>query len=387
MKRILAVFILLTFWAGCAFCAPAVRAQSWIAVDRLTGTVLTSHNEDLKVNPGNTTALMVLYSAKKAIADGKISQKDKVRITKTALTVPPLNASRVYVENNRTYSVSELIEAVAVTSANDASVALSEHIGGSISGFVQIMNENAKLLGMESTHYVSPIAASSEKQYSTARDTYRLSAALIQEFPELEDLWTRKNIRHGPLEFKNSNSLIWKNPHIRGIHASDANHKSWSVVGYYSEEQKESENDYMYEFVAAVLNAPYHEHADNDAYNLLTWSSSHFKTILLYTPRDVIDKIPVALSADAQVRVGVKQNVYLTIPKEAVSASGAKAFSAVIERMDPVVAPVRADDKIGTLHIYLDKTEVESADLYAQHNVKASTIWYEAWKKFKSFFD
>ena len=127
--------------------APAMRALSWIQVDRLTDTVLTSSNADKRVNPGNSVLLMVLYTTEKAIENNIINRNTKITVNNDALSVPPLNAARFYVEPNKPITVGELQKAVAIMAANDAAVALAEGIGRTLENFVEMMNENAAALG------------------------------------------------------------------------------------------------------------------------------------------------------------------------------------------------------------------------------------------------
>ena len=177
--------------------APVMRAQSWIQVDRLTDTVLASSNADKRVNPGNSVLLMVLYTAEKAIEDNIVNRNTKITVNNDALSVPPLNAARFYVEPNKPVTVAELQKAVAIMAANDAAVALAEGIGRTLENFVEMMNENAASLGMKNTHYTSVIGSSNKGQYSSARDTLILADALLNDCPELLNVWTQPDISNG----------------------------------------------------------------------------------------------------------------------------------------------------------------------------------------------
>ncbi len=385
MKRLfLIIFCLLTTVSANA--APVLHAESYLLMDRLTHTPLTARNENKRVNPGNTTALMVMYIVQKAISENRVQVRSAVTIHPEALSLPPLNASRFYVENSKTYSVHDLLSAVAVIGANDAAIALAQHIAGSIDAFVQMMNEAAVKLGMKNTHYIWPIAHTSNSQYTTAYDTYLLTDALLKQFPFLERVWMQPSITNGLLSFKNTNALIWRNEFIRGVHTSEAFHRLFSNVGYFSQSFVESDAQFSRETIAVCLNGPSAEAAAADTMELITWGAANFKTLLVYTPKDVIEKIAVSLSANASVRVGLKENVYLTVPEKATMNDPDRKFSATIERLDPLVAPIQADERVGTLYIYYRDKKVASAPLYALHNVQSTTFWYRAWQSVKSFF-
>lgn len=384
MFRRLLVLVALVACAACAQAAPALEVEAYLLMDRLTQTALASRNENKRVNPGNTTSLMVLYVLERAVADNRLQPRSQVSISADALSLPPLNASRFYVENSKSYTVSDLMSAVAAIGANDAIIALAEHVAGSVEGFVQMMNEAAKKLGMHDTHYVWPIAIDSVAQYTTAKDIYVVTEALLKEFPGAEKLWMQPYVNNGLLRFKNTNPLIWRNEFIRGVHMSDVGHRQYSAVGYFAQNFTEGDLRFSRQTIAVCLNGKSSESVSSGTMELITWGAQNFKTLLVYTPKDVIDRISVSLSANASVRVGVKENVYVTVEQKLALDDGRQDFSASVERMDPLVAPIRADERIGTLHIYHKDKEVAQAPLFALHDVESTTFWYRAWQSLRS---
>ena len=130
--------------ASVAAPSPQLQSKAWVLVDRLTNTTLTSKNADVKINPGNTTALMVLYTVEQAILNKEILRDAKVTVSNLALSLPALNASRYYVEPSKPISVTELEQAVAIMAANDAAIALAEFVGKTIDGFVKKIENTVK---------------------------------------------------------------------------------------------------------------------------------------------------------------------------------------------------------------------------------------------------
>ena len=194
--------------ASVAAPSPQLQSKAWVLFDRLTNTTLTSKNADEKLNPGNTTALMVLYTVEQAIHNKEIQRDTKLTGSNLALSLPALNAARFYVEPNKQMTVFELQQAVAVMAANDAAIALAEFVGKSVDGFVEKMNQHAKQLGMNNTHYVSPIGTHDPQQYTTANDILILADALLNDCPALNSVWTTKMLTNGVLRHKNSNALL-----------------------------------------------------------------------------------------------------------------------------------------------------------------------------------
>ncbi len=366
--------------------APQLRSQAWVLFDRLTDTTLTSYNADKKVNPGNTTALMVLYTVEKAIQNKEIQRDSKVIVSNLALSIPALNASRYYVEPNKTMTVQELEQAIGVMAANDAIIALADFVGKGIDGFVAKMNNHAQSLGMKNTHYVSPIGSSSASQFTTANDTLILADALLNHCPALSNIWTTKMITHGVLRHKNTNALLWRTDSIKGMHSSEHQLKSWDSVAYYSRDFFESNTRFSRELIGVSLGAKNATVNADDTMRLITWGSDNYKTLLLYSANEIVDRIPVALTNNAKVRVSVQENVYVTLPRDAILQEGANGFSAKIQRLDPLVAPIQQGDLIGSLTVMFNGKEVARANLVAQHDVQRSSFWRRTLQKIKAIF-
>lgn len=376
--------ILLGFVSVANATAPQLKSQSWILVDRLTHTTLANKNADVRTNPGNTVLLMVLYTAEKAINEKIISRTSSITVNNDALSIPPLNAARFYLEPNQSVTVSDLEKAIAVMGANDAAVALAEGIYQTIDRFVEKMNENAKKLGMKNTHYTSLIGTNDKNQYSTARDTLILANALLNDCPELSDIWTIKSLNNGVLNHNNSNSFLWRTESIRGLHRSHFQMKSWDSVIYYSRDYVEADTRFSRELLAVTLGAESDRQNTDDTMKLVNWGADNYKTLLLYPALETIDRLPVELTDDGKVRVGVKENVYVTLPRDAILQKGMKGFSATVSRLDPLVAPIKEGERIGEITVYFNKKIVAKSELVALHDVQKSNFWRRQYQRLKA---
>lgn len=376
--------ILLGFVSVANAAAPQLKSQSWILVDRLTHTTLANKNADVRTNPGNTVLLMVLYTAEKAINEKIISRTSSITVNNDALSIPPLNAVRFYLEPNQSVTVSDLEKAIAVMGANDAAVALAEGIYQTIDRFVEKMNENAKKLGMKNTHYTSLIGTNDKNQYSTARDTLILANALLNDCPELSDIWTIKSLNNGVLNHNNSNSFLWRTESIRGLHRSHFQMKSWDSVIYYSRDYVEADTRFSRELLAVTLGAESDRQNTDDTMKLVNWGADNYKTLLLYPALETIDRLPVELTDDGKVRVGVKENVYVTLPRDAILQKGMKGFSATVSRLDPLVAPIKEGERIGEITVYFNKKIVAKSELVALHDVQKSNFWRRQYQRLKA---
>ena len=364
---------------------PLVEADSYVLLDRLTNTILAEKNSTQQVNPGNASQLMLLYIVEQDIENGKFLREDFVKVPDQALSLPSLNASRFYLEPNKNYTVDLLEQAVASISADDAAIALAMYCEGSLEAFVARMNETANMLGMLNTHYVSAIGTENKEQISSAQDTLILIDALLNKYPNVQNLWSKKQISNGLIQYKNTNSLLWYSDAVKGIHASHSLLNQWSYVVHYSNEFNEGNHVFSQELIAVALQGK-RSHTIKDVAKLLTWGADNYKTLKLYSINETVDKIPVNLSNNASVRVTVAKNLFVTLPRAAILQKGENGFKAHITRLDPLVAPIHKGDHIGTLHIFFNNKEIAQTDLFAQHDVQQFNLFRRLIQKAKALF-
>ena len=161
---------------------PQPEAKSWVLMENETGWVLAANNENNKVDPASLTKLMTAYLTFHALESGRINARDKVFISEKAWKAP---GSRMFLNVDTSATIDELIKGLIIQSGNDAAIALAEQIGGSESGFANLMNDAATQLGMLNTHYTNSSGLPEEGHYTTAYDTALLSRAISRAYPDL----------------------------------------------------------------------------------------------------------------------------------------------------------------------------------------------------------
>ncbi len=185
--------------------APAVAGPS-LVFDARSGDVLLAHKAGDAWHPASLTKLMTVYVTFRAVQAGKMSLKQKIKMTKQAAKQPP---SKLGFKPGSQFSVDFAIRALMVRSANDVAVALGQAVsGGSEQRFVNMMNANAKRLGMTATHFVNPHGLHDPAQITTARDMGILAASLIQEFPQFRSYFSQTHLKIGKHKLRNRNGLI-----------------------------------------------------------------------------------------------------------------------------------------------------------------------------------
>ncbi|MDO9228813.1 MAG: D-alanyl-D-alanine carboxypeptidase family protein [Syntrophales bacterium] len=217
-KRIIVPFaILLILLLASNLSAHGARklsVHSAILMDMTTGRVLYARNADDPLPPASITKVLSLYLADEAIRDGKVHPSDLVKISRKAGRT---GGSKMFIQAGSEIPLDELLKGMAVVSANDASVAVAEYIGGNVEGFVERMNRKARDLGMTRSFFKNPNGLPARGQFTTARDMLILTCDYIQRFPESLDLHSQQYYTYREITQRNRNSLLRHYPNADGL--------------------------------------------------------------------------------------------------------------------------------------------------------------------------
>lgn len=191
-----------------------LKAKSAILINAGTGKVLYAKNPDRPMQPASLTKILSLYLVQEALTEGRIQSTDRVKISINAQIT---GGSSMYLVDETEVVLDDLIKGIAVVSANDASVAVAEHLGGSIDSFVRMMNAKAKALGMKRSHFVNPNGLPASGQVSTARDILKLSRSYIRNFPEALQIHSMQEYTFANITQRNSNTLLGQCEDVDGL--------------------------------------------------------------------------------------------------------------------------------------------------------------------------
>ena len=204
---LLALLLMLALAMPAAAEELAVGAQACLLMEKTTGEVLYAVNEHEQLEPASVTKVMTLLLVMEAIDSGTLHYDDMVTASAYACS---MGGSQIWLEENEQMSVEDMLKAVCVASANDASVALAEHIAGSADAFVEKMNQRAAELGMEDTHFVNPTGLPAEGHVTSAYDIALMSRELILHHPDIRRFTTiwMDTVRNGEFGLSNTNKLV-----------------------------------------------------------------------------------------------------------------------------------------------------------------------------------
>jgi D-alanyl-D-alanine carboxypeptidase (penicillin-binding protein 5/6) len=370
---LLALLSLFPFSAHADEPPPALAARAWILVDHGTGQVLAAQNPDQKVEPASLTKMMTSYLAYAALRDGRLKRDQVVPVSEKAWKAI---GSRMFIEPNKPVTVDELLHGMVIQSGNDASIALAEAVAGSEAAFANLMNAEAKRLGMADTHYVNATGLPDPAHMTTARDLARLTTALIRDFPEDYKHYAVKDYTYNKIKQPNRNRLLWLDAAIDGVKTGHTESAGFCLVA--------SRSDSARRLTAVVLGTASDNARVQETLALLHYGFRAFDAVKLYDKGQALSQLKVFKGAQATAGAGFARDFILSLPK-GVAGAGDR-LKAEISSRQPLIAPVRQGDAIATLRLNLDGKLYGEYPLVAVADVPVAGIFGRAWDTVKLWF-
>lgn len=347
--------------------APPVDAASYVLMDFQTGRILAAKDDTAAREPASTTKLMTAYVVFQDLASGQITLDTKFGVSKKAWKQI---GSRMFLKLGSRVSVANLLQGMLIPSGNDAAMALAEGVAGTEAGFVNMMNANAKALGLHDTQYYDP-AGLDPRDRTSALDLAKLSRALILDFPQYYHYFSEKEFTWNNIHQYNWNKLLWLNPSSDGLktgYTSDA--------GYCLASSAKQGNQRM---IAVVMGVPgdskndmaNYRHLAQVSQSLLDYGFRFFDTHRLYAAGKVLGKVRVWKGAEKYVDVGPSRPVYVTAARGHFSEL---KINTQIKTRAP--APVSKGQALGKVTVTNPAGKVvTSAPLVAQAAVRTGGFW------------
>lgn len=329
--------------------APNLNATGYILVDVNSGKIIAEKNSDVRMPPASLTKLMSMYIVSSALKNGQVHFDDKVRISTKAWKT---EGSRMFVKVNDEVPLKDLMQGVIVESGNDAAVALAEYVGGTEESFTGLMNQQAKLLGMNDSHFMDSTGLPNPDHYSTAHDLARLSVAYIKNFPEDYGFYSEKWFTYNGIRQPNRNRLLWRYEYADGLKTGHTNEAGYCLVA-------SAKKDGM-RLVSVVLGEPNDLGRTEDSMRLLTYGFRFYETHKIYNADSALVQARVWQGQKTNVPLGVADDMYVTVP-----TGQYKKLQASIQLNNPLKAPITKGQPYGTLNITLNNQVVASKPLIA----------------------
>ena len=359
----LAVLVSSAAWAAVPR-PPAVAGKAWIVGDLTSGQLLTAHKADERFEPASLTKLMSAYVVFAALRDRKLILTQQVPVSRRAWRAP---GARMFIDPKKPVTVDELIRGMVVQSGNDACIALAEAIAGTEEAFVRIMNREAERLGMKNSHFMNASGLPDAQHYSTARDLYTLTAALIRDFPtEYAQYYAQREYRYNNITQPNRNRLLWLDPTVDGVKTGHTEAAGYCLVA--------SSRRGGRRLLSVLLGSTSEAGRAQESQKLLNWGFQFFEAVRLFGPGDVVRSLDVWKGSESEVKVGVTGDLYVTVPKGESDKLKAELLS-----QQPLVAPIAQGQRVGTLRISFDGKPYAEYPLVALHAVGTAGLLRRAW--------
>ena len=336
-----------------------LNAKSAILMEDSTGKVLYESNPDERVPIASVTKVMTMLLIMEAVDSGKITLDDMVTVSENAMSY---GGSTMFLEAGEQLTVNDMMKGIAVASANDGCVAMAEHLEGSESAFVDMMNAKAQELGMENTHFMNTNGLDEDNHYSSARDVAIMSRELIKHKTifNYTSIWM-DTLRGGKFQLANTNKLIRFYEGANGLKTGSTS-KALCCLSATAKR-----NDMQ--LIAVVLGAPTSAERFSSAKSLLDYGFANYAVNTQVTAGDEIERVHVEKGVDNEVSV-VAADTYSTLVKKGQEDNVTKEI--ILD--EQITAPLEAGEKLGTMKISRDGETLAEIDLNAANAVEKKGI-------------
>lgn len=357
--------------------APEVAAKSYLLLDVTANQILAEKNVDSSIEPASLTKLMTAYLVFDALKAKKIDLKQTLPVSTRAWKMP---GSRMFIDPTMQVPVEDLIKGMIVQSGNDATTALAEGVGGSVERFVQLMNEQAKVLGLKNTGYKNPEGLTEAGHTTTARDLSILATRLMADFPQYTSYYAIKKYRYQGTPTSNDsnrNLLLFRDPTVDGLKTGHTEAAGYCLIAT-------AKRDFAglgagnavgsRRLIAIVLGTASENDRANEAQKLLNWGYTAFEAVKLFDAGQAVVTPKVWKGAENTVKLGRNEAIVVALP-----AGSAARLKTSISRADPLLAPLAKGQQAAVLKVSVGDQAVLDVPLLVLEGVAQAGFMGRAW--------
>nr|WP_314901240.1 D-alanyl-D-alanine carboxypeptidase family protein [uncultured Deefgea sp.] len=348
-----------------AFVAPVpeIAAKSYYLYDKQSGQVLAARDPDMRVEPASLTKLMTAYLTFKAVKEGKLKLDQTLLVSEKGWRQ---EGSRMYLDPKVPAKVEDLIKGVIVQSGNDACVTLAEGIAGSEEVFAQLMNKEGKRLGLKDSVFTNSTGLPDPAMHVTTSDLSRLASAIITDFPEFYHIYSIKEFKYNNINQPNRNLLLYRDPFVDGMKTGHTQSAGYNLVASSKRDDRR--------LISVVVGTTSPEVRATESSKLLNWGAQFYETPRLYTAKQAVQTVPVWKGKADVVSVGFMSDQFITVPK-----GDAAKIKIELTSQQPLIAPIKEGQQIGTLKIILEGKVLSEHPVVAVAAVEEANIFGRAW--------
>ncbi|NTV95749.1 MAG: D-alanyl-D-alanine carboxypeptidase [Thiobacillus sp.] len=343
--------------------APQIAARAWLLIDTHSGQSLAEQAPDSRIEPASLTKLMTAYLSFTAIKEGRLKLDQTLAVPEKAWKA---EGSRMFLDPRMPAKVDDLLKGMIVQSGNDACITLAEGIAGSEDGFVAMMNQQAKRLGMTGSHFMNATGLPDPQHYTTARDLARLATAVIRDFPEFYKYYSIKEYTYGGITQPNRNRLLWMDPAVDGVKTGHTESAGYCLIASAKRDDRR--------LLSVVLGTDSDNARAAESQKLLNYGFQFYETVKLYGANQAVTKLRIYKGTSGEVEAGFPHDFFVTVPR----GSG-KLIKAQVISKQPMLAPVSKGQAVATLRLTLDGRPMGDYALTALSGVGVSGLIRRTW--------
>jgi D-alanyl-D-alanine carboxypeptidase (penicillin-binding protein 5/6) len=350
---------------------PEIAARAYLLVDLTAQQTLAELDADKPIEQASLTKLMTAYIVFDALKAKKISLQQTFGVSERAWKMP---GSRMFIDPKMKVPVEDLIKGMIVQSGNDATMALAEGVGGTAEHFVQMMNAQAKVLGMKSTGYKNPEGLTEPGHTTTARDLSILAGRLMQDFPDYVGYYAIKKYRYPGTPAANENNrnlLLFRDPSVDGLKTGHTDAAGFCLI---ATAKREAPGVGQRRLLSIVLGASSENARATESQKLLNWGYTAFDAIKLFDANQAVVTPNVWKGRGSQVKLGRFAPIVVAVP-----AGAAGRIQTQVARPEPLVAPLNRGQAVGALKVTLDQKPLVDVPLLVLETVEQAGFLGRAW--------
>jgi D-alanyl-D-alanine carboxypeptidase (penicillin-binding protein 5/6) len=377
MKHVLKTWLLIGWVCVCASSwgqmpqPPEVAARAYLLLDITANQILAAKDIDMAVEPASLTKLMSAYLVFDALKTRKIDLKQSFSASERAWKMP---GSRMFIDPKMKVPVEDLVKGMIVQSGNDATMALAEGVGGSLENFVEMMNAQAKILGLKNTAYKNPEGLTEPGHTTTARDLSILASRLMHDFPQYVGYYALKKYRYEgtpAANDSNRNLLLFRDPTVDGLKTGHTDAAGYCLV---ATAKRDFPNVGSRRLMTIVLGTANENARANESQKLLNWGYTAFEAVKLFDAGQPVVTPAVWKGQSAVLKLGQPYPIVVAVP-----AGSAAQLKTRVVRPDPLVAPFVKGQAVGTLRVTRADQPMVDVPLVVLETVEQSGVLGRAW--------
>jgi len=331
----------------------ASEFESLLCLETQSDSTIFAKNTDQRFTAGNASKIAALYVIFEMLEQRGISLSEEVEITEP---LERIDGENIFLQTGDRITISDLLKAVALISANDALIVLVKHLGFNELSFVTEMNKIANGLGLSNTRFSNMLGTESTNQHTTARDLVNLVKSLLEKFPESLSFFSEKSMTWHGINHYNTNEMVWRDPKSDGLLSANIGDKSLFLITTKTKERR---------IITAALTIGDRKESARLVQAKINEALENYRLVRFFKALEVVKVISLKNSPKKFLKAGFESDVHLTVPSNMLHE-----VTTELTTIQPQTAPIESGTVVGKATIRLGKNEIRRVDVVALENAE-----------------